>query len=109
MTNKLSNMLDNIKKEDLYEQEQFESHVLYKFREEKPFSITLENDVYVIRGKEVEKLFKMTKFNTDEAALRFANKLRKMGIDDELKRMGINEGDTVRILDFEFEFSDSGI
>ena len=63
-----------------------------------------EDNTYVIRGKEVEKLFRMTKFNTDDAALRFANKLRKMGIDDKLKELGIQEGDTVRILDYEFEF-----
>ena len=107
--NELSNMLDNIEKVELYDETRFESHILYKFREEKPFSITKEDDTYVIRGKEVEKLFKMTKFNTDDAALRFANKLRKMGIDDELKKMGCQDGDAVRILDYEFEFSDSNI
>jgi GTP-binding protein len=107
--NELSNMLDNIEKVELYDENRFESHILYKFREEKPFSITKEDDTYVIRGKEVEKLFKMTKFNTDDAALRFANKLRKMGIDDELKKMGCQDGDEVRILDYEFEFSDSNV
>lgn len=107
--NELSNMLDKIEKVELYDETRFESHVLYKFREEKPFSITKEDNTYVIRGKEVEKLFRMTKFNTDDAALRFANKLRKMGIDDELKKMGCQDGDEVRILDYEFEFSDSNI
>ncbi len=107
--NELSNMLDNIEKVELYDENRFESHILYKFREEKPFSITKEDDTYVIRGKEVEKLFRMTKFNTDDAALRFANKLRKMGIDDELKKMGCQDGDEVRILDYEFEYSDSNI
>ena len=109
VVNELSNMLDTIEKVQLYDETRFESHVLYKFREEKPFSITKEDNTYVIRGKEVEKLFRMTKFNTDDAALRFANKLRKMGIDDELKKMGCQDGDEVRILDYEFEFSDSNI
>ena len=49
----------------------------------------------------------MTRFTTDEAAKRFANKLRKMGIDDKLKEMGAVEGDFVRILDLEFEFSEN--
>ena len=44
------------------------------------------------------------KAGTDEAEMRFAKKLRKMGIDDELLKMGIEEGDKVRILDTEFEF-----
>ena len=46
----------------------------------------------------------MTKFNTDEAIARFANKLRKMGIDDKLVELGVKEGEKVRILDYEFEF-----
>ena len=46
----------------------------------------------------------MTRFTTDEAAVHFANKLRKMGIDDTLREMGALDGDTVRILDFEFEY-----
>ena len=109
VVNELSNMLDNIEKVELYDENRFENHILYQFRETKPFSITKEDNIYVIRGKEVEKLFKMTKFNTDDAALRFANKLRKMGIDDELKKMGCQDGDEVRIMDYEFEFSDSNV
>lgn len=102
--NKLADMLDNIKKEPLYDEQKFESHVLYKFKVEKPFTITKDNRTWVVRGDEVEKLLKMTKFSSDEAALRFSNKLRKMGIDDQLRELGVEEGDTVRILDFEFEY-----
>ena len=47
----------------------------------------------------------MTKLNTDEALLRFSHKLRKMGVDDELERLGIQEGDIVRIMDYEFEYT----
>ena len=103
--NKLADMLDNIKKEPLYDEQKFESHVLYKFKVEKPFTITRDNRTWVVRGDEVEKLLRMTKFSSDEAALRFSNKLRKMGIDDQLRELGAEEGDTVRILDFEFEWT----
>ncbi len=102
--NKLADMLDNIKKEPLYDEQKFESHVLYKFKVEKPFTITRDNRTWVVRGDEVEKLLRITKFSSDEAALRFSNKLRKMGIDDQLRELGAEEGDTVRILDFEFEY-----
>jgi len=47
----------------------------------------------------------MTNFNTEEALDRFAKKLRHMGIDDELEKMGIQEGDIVRIIDYEFEYT----
>lgn len=102
--NKLADMLDTIKKEPLYEEEKFESHVLYKFKEEQPFTITRDNKTWIIKGEQVEKLLKMTKFTTDESALRFSNKLRRMGVDDKLKELGAEEGDTIKILDFEFEF-----
>ena len=47
----------------------------------------------------------MTKFNTDESILRFAKKLTRMGVDEELEKMGIQDGDIVRIFDFEFEWT----
>ena len=99
----LSDLLDTIKEENLYEEDAFESHVLYKFKEEKPFTIEKDGEDFVIKGEKVEKLFKMTKF-TDEGIKRFSNKLRKMGIDEELEKMGAVDGDMVRILDFYFEY-----
>ena len=101
---KLADMLDTISKQPLYEDEKIESHVLYKFKREQPFTIHRDNDTWVVLGKEVEKLLRMTKFNTDEAANRFANKLRRMGVDEKLRELGAEDGDTVRILDFEFEY-----
>lgn len=102
----LANMLDKIEKKPLYEEERIESHVLYKFKREQPFTITKEHGVYVIRGNEIEKILRMTWFATDEAFVRFSKKLRKLGIDDNLKEMGIEQGDIVRILDYEFEYKD---
>lgn len=103
--NKLSVLTKEIDDEELYSEDVIESHVLYKFKKEKPFTIIKDKDVYVIKGDTVEKLFRMTNFNTEESYERFSNKLRKMGIDEELEKMGIKEGDTVRIFDFEFEWT----
>ena len=102
----LADMLDEIPKSNLYNDEKFESHVIYKFKEEKPYKITKENDAWVISGKEIEKLLIMSRLDTDEAILRFSNKLRKMGIDDELKELGAKDGDDIRIMDYEFEFKE---
>jgi len=100
----LGDLLDNIEEEPLYQDSEVESHVLYKFKKEKPFTITKDAYAWIVRGDEVEKLFKMTKFNSTDATLRFAKKLKNMGIDDELKRLGAVSGDTVRIMDYEFEY-----
>ena len=102
--NELLNLVKNTKDEVLFDEDIQESHVLYKFKVAKPFSISKDNKVYVISGEKVEKMFKMTNFNTEEALVRFSNKLRKMGLDEELEKMGINDGDIVRIMDYEFEW-----
>lgn len=103
--NRLADILDEIPQTPLYEEEKYESFILYKFKKEEPYTITRDYDgVWVIKGEEVEKLLKMTRFNTEEAVARFANKLRKMGIDDKLTELGVQEGEKVRILDYEFEF-----
>ena len=102
---RLSTLVKEIDREVLYTDDVQESHVLYKFKKEKPFTISKDKDVFVVRGDSIEKLFRMTNFNTEEAYERFSNKLRKMGLDEELIKNGIEEGDTVRILDFEFEWT----
>lgn len=100
----LAELLNSIPDTPLFEDEQFESHVLYKFEKEQPYTIEHVNDEWIIRGEEIERLFKMTKFNQEEGAYRFAKKLQKLGIDDKLEEMGCKVGDRVRILDFYFDF-----
>ena len=107
VVDRLADLIDEIPDNPLYDESQIESHVLYKFKKEEPFTITQDADgTFVISGDEVERIFKMTKFSSDDAAYRFAKKLRKMGIDNKLIEMGAEEGDMVRILNFYFEFKD---
>ena len=101
----LADLIDEAPNDPLYDESQIESHVLYKFKKEEPFTITQDSDgTWVISGKEIEKIFKMTKFSSEEAAYRFAKKLRRMGIDQKLEELGVQEGDQVRILDFYFDY-----
>ena len=102
---KLADLLEQIPKMQKEEIKK-ESHVLYKFEKKDPFTITKENDVWVIRGEKVEKLFLMTKFQTEESVRRFARSLRKLGVDDRLRELGAKEGDTIRILDYELEYKE---
>ncbi len=106
LINALSELVKNTKEEILYDEAIQEKHVLYKFKKEKPFTIIKENDhTFVIEGEQVEKIFKMINFNTEEAISRFAKKLRSMGVDEELEKMNIKEGDIIKILDYEFEYT----
>ena len=90
----------------MYDKEDFESHIIYKFNQEKPYTITNDNGIWVLKGKEIEKLFKMTKFTEDEAVARFARKLRGMGVEEALEEAGAKRGDEVQILDYIFEFKE---
>ena len=104
VVNYLGDVLRELPEEELYDDDKIESHVLYKFKKEEKYTITREDDVWVIHGDEIEKLFKMTKFSSEEAIYRFARKLTKMGIDKKLEELGAKEGDQVRILNFYFDY-----
>ena len=100
----MADLLDNIEVTPLEDEENYEDYVLYKYKKEDPFQIERDGDVFILRGKEIEKLFRMNKFNSDEAILRFAKKLARMGVDEKLEEMGAKQGDIVKLLDYEFEF-----
>jgi len=106
LTYKIKELLQTLPDEDIYEKNEFEDYVLYEFKHEKPYQIKHENGKWIITGKELEKLLKMTRFNSDESALRFASKLKNLGVDDELKTLGAKNGDIVCILDKEFEYEE---
>ena len=104
---KLADMLEQVELEPIYEETSYESHIIYKFKNEKPYTISRDDSgVWIIRGAEIEKLLKMTKFYEDEGAQRFARKLRGMGVEDELESLGAERGDDVQILDFIFTFKE---
>lgn len=104
---KLADLVQQVEVEPIYDDTKYESHIIYKFNNEKPYTITRDDKgVWIIKGDEIEKLFKMTKFYEDEGARRFARKLRGMGVEEELERLGAERGDDVQILDFMFTFKE---
>ena len=101
---RLADIVENTETVKLYKEEDYASHTLYKFNNELPYTITREGDLWILKGKEIEKLFAMTRFTEDESIARFARKLKGMGIEDELERLGAKRGDEVKIDDYIFEF-----
>lgn len=91
---------------DFFNQEEEQESVLYTYKEEeKPFTIHNKgNGVWEVTGKKVERLVQMASFTTDDGFQRFALQIRNMGIDDALREAGCEDGDTVRLYDFEFGF-----
>ncbi|WP_027632447.1 GTPase ObgE [Clostridium hydrogeniformans] len=75
-------------------------------REEKRFTheIRVEDNVYIIEGTFVDRLLLAVNVNDPDSLRYFHKVLRNKGIIDELVAMGIEDGDLVRLNDFEFEF-----
>lgn len=65
-----------------------------------------EDGVFVLEGKQLTKIFNSTNF-TDAGSIRYLYKyIEKQGGMKLLRQLGLKEGDTVRIQDFEFEFTE---
>ncbi|HLU22013.1 MAG TPA: GTPase ObgE [Bacillaceae bacterium] len=82
------------------------NRVVYRHEKaEQEFEISRDPDgSFVLTGDKIERLFKMTDFSRDESVRRFSRQLRSMGVDDALRERGAQHGDTIRLLEFEFEF-----
>lgn len=87
---------------------QIEEVVEYTFKKpEALFTITKDDDgVYNVTGSYIKKIFDRTDFTRDTSVRLFAKKLRDIGVDDKLRELGVQNGDLVRVLDYEFEFID---
>ncbi len=99
---KASEILKSIPKDNkLYEEEE-----IYQ-KEEKHFTyeISKENDIFIISGSFVDRLFQAVNINNPTSLTYFHKVLKNKGVMDELKKMGIQDGDMVRLNDFEFEYT----
>ena len=73
--------------------------------EEQPFVIEkLSAHEYRISGEKIVKFYRMTNISTDEGMMVSMTKLRKLKVDDELEKMGADDGDIVYLDDFTFEY-----
>ena len=69
------------------------------------FSVDRDADgVIRVRGQRIERTAAQTNFDVEESAERFQRELARLGIDRELRRLGIAAGDTVRIGGVELEW-----
>ena len=73
--------------------------------EEKPFVIErVKAHVFRISGDQIVKFYRMTNISTDEGMMVLMTRLRKLRVDDELEKMGADDGDIVYLDDFSFEY-----
>ncbi len=77
---------------------------VYNVKDDDSYKIYKENQVYVVEGSWIKKLVASTNFNDHESLQYFQRTIKRKGIVEELENMGIQEGDTVKMYDLEFEY-----
>ncbi len=100
VSNTLSTLPDTILIDENKDEE-----VVYTAKDEKPFEIHIDNGVYVVEGNWLRKVLGSTNITNFESLQYFQRALKKKGVISALEEMGIQEGDTVRIYDTEFDYS----
>ncbi|NLY44871.1 MAG: GTPase ObgE [Tissierella sp.] len=75
-----------------------------EYVEEETVIVRKENDMYIVEGSFVENLLESIYFDDVDSVRYFQETIRKKGIVEELEKLGIEEGESVFICDYEFEF-----
>ena len=103
----IASELDNLPEDTTDEEEvMFDFDIHGQTEDYREVRVSRENDYYILEGKQLEKIFNSTNFNDLESLRYLYNYLKSRGAIDKLKELGIREGDTVKIKDYEFEYYD---
>ena len=88
------------------EKEEDLDHKTYTLEDEEPYFTIRRIDAHTwsIEGDKMLKFYHMTNISTDEGMMVLMSKIRSLRIDDELENRGAEDGDTVILDDFEFEY-----
>ena len=101
--NRVSEILKELPKEELYEE--VESEKVYTINKNKEdFTITKKDGIYLVEGEAIEKLLKRVNMEDNESLYYFQKSIKILGVEERLKEMGIKEGDTVKFIIWEFEW-----
>ena len=77
---------------------------VYDQEDQTPFEIIIDEGVYDVSGPLIEQIVASTNFDDYESMQYFQSALRRYGIITALEEAGIHEGDTVRLINIEFDF-----
>ena len=98
----ISKILKELPKDDLIEIEEKVEYTLSK--NEKEFEVVKEGKNYIVKGPAVENIMRRVNIQDRESMHYLQKRLEDSGIFTALRNAGVKEGDTVKILDWEFEW-----
>lgn len=104
LLNKVSQELKELPKEDLVEVEKDKK--IYELKDESQFTIYKEGKIFVVDGPAVQRVMRRVNVEDNESLHYFHKCLDDLGVNQALKKAGVQEGDTVRVVDWELEWYD---
>ncbi len=98
----VQSVLDTLEDEDIFE------YTDYYEKEEKEEELIyyIEDGEYCVEGSKMERIFESVNFLSDNSIRHFQLLLNKIGVIDELKKMGLQDEDTVRIMGYAFIYKE---
>ena len=102
LINHVTEVLKTLPKEELIETEEKKVYTLEDKKDD--WKITKEDGVFYVTGKAIQRLMGRVNIEDNESMYYLQKSLRNMGVDEKLKEMGVCEGDTVVLDDWELEW-----
>lgn len=99
----VSELLDQCSKEPVVYETEFDPAL--RFFKDEPYTITVADDgAFVVEGPKIEKMLGYTNMDSEKGFLFFQKFMKEQGILKDLEAQGIEDGDTVRMYGFEFDY-----
>ena len=99
----VQSLLETCSKEPVIYEPEFDPAL--RFFKDEPYTITMADDgAFVVEGPKIEKMLGYTNIDSEKGFLFFQRFLKEQGILKDLEEMGIEDGDTVRMYGFEFDY-----
>lgn len=100
---RVTEVLKTLPKEEIVEIKQ---RKVYTLEEKQEFTITREDGMFVVDGPGVQRIMRRVNLEDNESMHYFQKCLEELGVNKALKEMGVKEGDTVKVVDWELEWYD---
>lgn len=102
--NHVSSVIKTLPKEEIVD---IDDRIVYTLEEEEePFTIEVVNGEFVVQGPAAERIMRRINVEDNESFAYLQRSLKKIGIEDALREKGIKDGDSVLLVDWEFEWYD---
>lgn len=100
----VAEVIKNLPKEEIVD---IEDRIVYTLEEEEePFTVEIVKGEFVVQGPAAERIMRRINVEDNESFAYLQRNLKKIGIDDALRAKGIKDGDSVILVDWEFEWYD---